>query len=124
MSNGLTTGTNIWLIAALVVAIVGLLPAIFRVATGTGPQRLVGLQFASVAGLMIIIALTLAVGQSSYLIVAVVLALLSSAGLLVFTRLLAVDAHAAGGRPGNDQLPNDQLPNDQGGNDHGGNDHD
>jgi len=93
---------TIWLIAALVVAVVGLPAAIYRVATGTGPQRLVGLQFAGVAGLMIVIALALAVGQSSYLIVAVVLALLSATGLLVFTRLLAVDAHDAGDQPESD----------------------
>lgn len=93
---------NIWLIAVLVVTIVGLLPAIYRVATGTGPQRLVGLQFASVSGLMIIIGLAMAVGQSSYLIVAVVLALLSAAGLLVFTRLLSAEADHAGDQPQDD----------------------
>lgn len=94
---------NIWLIAVLVVTIVGLLPAIYRVATGTGPQRLIGLQFASVAALMITIALSMAVGQSSYLIVGVVLAPLSAAGLLVFTRLLAVDGSDAGDQPEDDR---------------------
>lgn len=93
---------NIWLAAVLVIAVVGLLPAIYRVATGTGAQRLIGLQFASTAGLMIIIALSMAAGQSSYLIVAVVLALLSAAGLLVFTRLLAAGAGGASD-PGDDR---------------------
>lgn len=79
---------NIWLIAVVVIAVAGLLPGLYRGATGTGTQRLVGLQLTTAAALMIIIALSMAVGQSSYLIVAVVLALLSAAGLLVFTRLL------------------------------------
>lgn len=79
---------NIWLVAVVVIAVAGLLPGLHRGATGTGTQRLVGLQLTSAAALMIIIALSMAVGQSSYLIVAVVMALLSAAGLLVFTRLL------------------------------------
>lgn len=83
---------NIWLVAVVVIAVVGLLPAIYRAAAGTAAQRLLGLQFVSVAGLMMIIALSMTAGQSSYLIVAVVLALLSAAGLLVFTRLLAPES--------------------------------
>lgn len=79
---------NIWLVAVLVIAVAGLLPGLHRGAMGTGIQRLVGLQLTAAAALMIIIALSMAAGQSSYLIVAVVLALLSAAGLLVFTRLL------------------------------------
>lgn len=93
---------NIWLLAVLVISVVGLLPAIYRVAGGTGPQRLIGLQFASVAALMITIALSMAVGRSSYLIVGVVLAPLSAAGLLVFTRLLAVKGSDGGARPEDD----------------------
>lgn len=83
---------TIWLVAVVVIAVVGLLPGMIRAATGTGVQRLVGLQLVSMAALMTIIALSIAAGQSSYLIVAVVLALLSAAGLLVFTRLLSPDA--------------------------------
>ena len=104
---------NIWLAAVLVLVVVGLLPAIYRVATGTGPQRLVGLQFASVAGLMIVIALSMAVGQSSYLIVAVVLALLSAAGLLVFTRLLATEME--GEQAADDHAADDHAAGDQAG---------
>jgi|GEM_PF-2673293 multisubunit Na+/H+ antiporter MnhF subunit len=79
----------IWVIAAGVIALAGLLPGLYRSATGTPGQRLIGLQLTSASGLMITIALAMAAGQSSYLIVALVLALLSAAGLLVFTRLLA-----------------------------------
>lgn len=85
---------TIWLVAVVVIAIAGLLPGIYRGATGTGAQRLVGLQLTTAAGLMIVIALSMAAGQSSYLIVAVVLALLSAAGLLVFTRLLTTEQGA------------------------------
>lgn len=95
---------NIWLIAVVVIAVAGLLPGLYRGATGTGAQRLVGLQFTTAAALMITIALSMAAGQSSYLIVPVVLALLSAAGLLVFTRLLAPEqgGGANGDRPEDD----------------------
>lgn len=89
---------NIWMIAVLVIAVAGLLPAIYRVAIGTGAQRLAGLQLASAASLMITIALSMAAGQSSYLIVSIVLALLSATGLLVFTRLLAPESGGGAGR--------------------------
>ncbi|QGN32862.1 monovalent cation/H+ antiporter complex subunit F [Microlunatus sp. Gsoil 973] len=93
----------IWMVAVLVIAVAGLLPGLYRSATGTPAERLIGLQLITVSGLMIIIALAMVAGQSSYLIVAVVLALLSAAGLLVFTRLLTPDRRPAGDQAGDDR---------------------
>jgi multicomponent Na+:H+ antiporter subunit F len=78
----------IWLVAVVVLGITGILPGIYRVGTGSDLHRLVGLQVVSVVGVMMVIALSVAVDQSSYLIVAVVLSVLSATGILVFTRLL------------------------------------
>jgi multicomponent Na+:H+ antiporter subunit F len=82
---------NVWVWAALVLAVVGLVPGVIRAATGTSLQRLVGLQLVSAVVTMISIALSMAVQQGSYLIVPLVLVLLSAAGTLVFTRLLRSD---------------------------------
>lgn len=90
----------IWLVAVVVLAVAGLAPGIYRAGTGSDVQRLVGLQLVSVVGVMIVIGLSVAAGRSSYLIVAVVLPLLSAAGVLVFTRLLHPQApDEPSGRP-------------------------
>jgi multisubunit Na+/H+ antiporter MnhF subunit len=88
---------TIWEIAVLALSVVGLVPGLVRAAIGDSRQRLVGLQLMSVVLIMIVIALAMAAQQGSYLIVAVVLALLSSAGTLVFTRLLRPDADDGSG---------------------------
>lgn len=102
---------NIWLVATLVLAVVGLVPGVIRAATGSSLQRLVGLQLVSAVLTMITIALSMAVHESSYLIVPLVLVLLSAAGTLVFTRLLRSDS---------DEGRSDQGSGDQGSGDHWG----
>ncbi|TDQ00881.1 monovalent cation/H+ antiporter complex subunit F [Labedaea rhizosphaerae] len=79
---------NGWLVAALVLLAGGLLPALWLGATGPAVRRLIGLQLAVVVLVPELILLSMAFGQSSYLIVPVVLVAASFAGTLVYTRLL------------------------------------
>lgn len=72
--------------AVLLVALVG--PGLLLTARGTAAQRLVGLQLATALTVLLLTVLSVAAGQTSMLIVPLVLVLLSFAGTLVFTRLL------------------------------------
>lgn len=78
-----------WTVFAAVLSVAGLGPALFVGARGKGVHRLVGLQFAGAVTVLALVAISAAVGQSSYLIVPLALVLLSFAGTLVYTRLLA-----------------------------------
>lgn len=80
--------TTPWLIAAGVLLVGGLPPAILLASRGPAAHRLVGLQLTGSLSVILLILLSLGVNQSSYLIVPLVLVLLSFAGTLVFTRLL------------------------------------
>ena len=79
--------TGWWLLFAGVLLVAGLGPALYVGARGSTANRLLGLQFTGTVGTLLLIALSVAVGQPSYLIVPLVLVLLSYAGTLVFTRL-------------------------------------
>jgi multicomponent Na+:H+ antiporter subunit F len=79
---------TVWLLAAGVLMVGGLIPAMVLAYRDTAARRLVGLELASVTGTLVMLLLCQAFNQSSYLIVPLVLALLSFAGTLVFTRLL------------------------------------
>ncbi|WP_018335061.1 monovalent cation/H+ antiporter complex subunit F [Actinomycetospora chiangmaiensis] len=70
----------------LLLALVG--PALLLSARGTAAQRLVGLQLATALTVLLLTVLSVAFGQTSMLIVPLVLVLLAFAGTLVFTRLL------------------------------------
>lgn len=80
---------TIWLVAAGALMIGGLGPAMSLAYRDTAPHRVVGLALAGTMGTIVLLVLCQAFGQSAYLIVPLVLALLSFAGTLVFTRLLA-----------------------------------
>jgi multisubunit Na+/H+ antiporter MnhF subunit len=80
--------TTVWLIAAGVLLAGGMVPAGVLAGRGTAPRRLVGLELASVDATLLMVVVCQALGQSGYLIVPLVLALLSFVGTLVFTRLL------------------------------------
>jgi len=67
----------------------GLGPALWVGARHTGVARLVGMQSTSSVTVLLLIALSAAFGQSSYLIVPLVLVVLAYAGTLVYTRLLS-----------------------------------
>ena len=66
----------------------GLAPALWRGARGHPVDRLVSLQFASAIAVLVLLLLSQAANQSSYLIAPLALVPLSFAGTLVFTRLL------------------------------------
>lgn len=79
---------TVWFVASLILLIGGLVPATLLGSRGGPTDRLIGLMLASVVGVLAMLTLAQAYGQSSYLIVPLVLATLSVAGVLVFTRLL------------------------------------
>jgi len=78
----------VWIVAAAVLMVVGLGAALVFVSRGSSVERLVGLQLAGVVAVLVLIAVSEAVGQPVYLIVPLVLAVLAATGTLVFTRLL------------------------------------
>jgi multicomponent Na+:H+ antiporter subunit F len=78
-----------WLVFSGVLAVAGLGAGLWVGARGTAVSRLTGLQFAGGVTVLLLVALSVVTGQSSYLIVPLVLVLLAYAGTLVFTRLLA-----------------------------------
>ncbi|MFI6452722.1 monovalent cation/H+ antiporter complex subunit F [Streptosporangium amethystogenes] len=79
---------NIWLASALALMVGGLGPALWIGARGEPIDRLVGLDLAAALCTLCLLLLAQGFGQSSYLIAPLVLAMLSFAGTLVFTRLL------------------------------------
>jgi multisubunit Na+/H+ antiporter MnhF subunit len=80
---------NPWLLFAGVLTVAGLVPALVIGSRGEALHRVAGLQFAGPVVVLVLVAVSAAVGQPSYLIVPLALILLSFAGTLVFTRLLA-----------------------------------
>jgi multisubunit Na+/H+ antiporter MnhF subunit len=80
---------NIWLLGAVVLLLGGLAPAGWIGARGSAVDRLVGLEMGSVAAALELMLFSQAENESQYLIVPLVLVLLSFAGTLVYTRLLA-----------------------------------
>ena len=79
---------TLWLAAALVLILGALVPAVILGLRGTPLARLVGLQFAGTVLVPVLLLLSIGYGQTSYLIVPLVLGVLSFAGVLVFLRLL------------------------------------
>ena len=80
---------TMWMVFAGVLAVGGLGPALWVGARHSGVARLVGMQSTSSVTVLLLIALSAAFGQSSYLIVPLVLVVLAYAGTLVYTRLLS-----------------------------------
>jgi multisubunit Na+/H+ antiporter MnhF subunit len=78
------------MLAALVLMVAGLGPALWLGVRGDAVDRLVGLELGSALTVLVLLLLAQATGQSSLLIVPLVLVLLSFAGTLVFTRLLGL----------------------------------
>ena len=77
-----------WSLAAVVLIGGGLFPAAIIGARGDATNRLAGLELAGAVATIVLMLLPQAAGQSSSLIVPLVLVVLSFAGTLVFTRLL------------------------------------
>lgn len=78
---------NAWLLAALAL-LIGLAPCGLVCLRGTPMDRLVGLELAGTVNTLILLVLAEAYHQAIFFDLAVVLALLSFAGGLVFVRLL------------------------------------
>ena len=80
---------NPWLIGAIVLLAGSVAPAMWLASRGGPVDRLAGLEVGSTAVTLELTLFAQATGQSQYLIVPLVLALVSFAGTLVYTRLLA-----------------------------------
>lgn len=78
-----------WLVGEVVLIGVGLPVAVWIGSRGSAIDRLVGLEFAGAVATLTLLAFAQEMNQSSYLIVPTVAVVLSFAGTLVFTRLLA-----------------------------------
>jgi multisubunit Na+/H+ antiporter MnhF subunit len=79
---------NAWLWAATVLAVAGLAPCLVVTVRSGALERLVGLELAGVVATVVLLLLAQGFGRSSYVDLALVLALLSFAGSLVFARFL------------------------------------
>ena len=79
---------NVLLLAALVVVLGAVVPALVLLGRGTAIERLVGLELLGAAGVLLLMLLSIGFGQPQYLISPLVLVVLAWAGTLVFTRLL------------------------------------
>jgi multisubunit Na+/H+ antiporter MnhF subunit len=78
-----------WLLAALALMVVGLGPALWLGARGAAIARIVGLELGGAITVLVLMVLAQASGQAQLMIVPLVLVVLSFAGTLVFTRLIA-----------------------------------
>ena len=78
-----------WLLGAVVLLAAGFGPALWVGSRNAAVERLVGLELAGVVSTLVLMSIAQGVAQPSYLIVPLVLALVSVAGILVYTRLLA-----------------------------------
>lgn len=78
-----------WLVGAIVLLVGALAPAGWLAARGSATDRLVGVEMGSAIVTLELILFAQGIGNSSYLIVALVLAIVSFAGTLVYARLLA-----------------------------------
>jgi multisubunit Na+/H+ antiporter MnhF subunit len=78
-----------WQLGAIVLMVGGLGPALWLGSRGDPVHRLVGLELGSSLTVLVLLLLCQVAGQAQFLIVPLVLVLLSFAGTLVFTRLLA-----------------------------------
>lgn len=79
---------SIWLVASLALLVGGLGPCLVTAVTGSVLDRLAALNLAGVVACLFFVAFAQAVLRPAYVDLALVLAPLSFAGCLVFTRLL------------------------------------
>jgi multisubunit Na+/H+ antiporter MnhF subunit len=77
-----------WYLASIILLLGSLVPALLLSARHGPVDRLVGLSLGGSVGVLTGLLLSQAYGQSAYLIVPFVLAVLAVTGVLVYTRLL------------------------------------
>jgi len=80
---------NPWLLGSVALLAAGLGPALWLGSRDDPVERLVGLELGGVVTTLVLMSIAQGVAQPSYLIVPLVLAVVSVAGTLVYTRLLA-----------------------------------
>lgn len=80
---------NLWLLGSVVLLVGGLGPACWLASHGSPVNRLVGLELGSSVAALELMLFAQAFRESQYLIVPLVLAVVSFAGTLVYTRLLS-----------------------------------
>ena len=80
---------NAWLISASVLLAAGMGPCLWRACRGDPAQRLLGVTLGSAVAVAASLLISRGVERTSYVDVALVLAVLSPAGTLVFCRCLA-----------------------------------
>ncbi|MEU6279291.1 MULTISPECIES: monovalent cation/H+ antiporter complex subunit F [unclassified Streptomyces] len=83
---------NAWQIGALALLAGGFPPAALLAVRGEPVDRLIGLEIGGAVAVLFLLLLIQGLEQPSYLIVPLVMVLVSFAGTLVFTRLLAPPA--------------------------------
>lgn len=79
---------NPWLAGTVVLALGGLIPAGWLASRGDPVNRLVGVELGSTVVALALMLFAQYMNQSQYLVVPLVLAVVSFAGTLVYTRLL------------------------------------
>ena len=82
---------NGWLIATLVLLVGGLAPALLSTARGPLGKRLLGYEVMQLAVIALVLCFAVGVQRTAYIDVALVLAVLSPAAVLVFTRFFRHD---------------------------------
>jgi multisubunit Na+/H+ antiporter MnhF subunit len=105
----------VWTGVTIALLVVGVAPGLYLSLRGSNVQRLVGLQLLATCSVLVLISLTIVVGQSSYLIVPLVLAVLGSTGTLVYTRLLkpGIDELSGGKELSGDEELSGDVPGDR-----------
>jgi len=88
---------NAWLVAACVLLAAGMGPCLWRACRGEPAQRLLGVTLGGTAAMGVCLLIARGVQRPSYVDVALVLAVLSPAGTLVFCRCLAGGTHPESG---------------------------
>lgn len=89
---------NAWLLAACVLLPAGMGPCLWRACRGEPAQRLTGITLGGTVASVVFLLTARGVHRTSYVDLALVLAVLSPAGTLVFCRCLA-----GGAQPGSDE---------------------
>jgi len=79
---------NIWLIGATVLCVTVFLPGLVAASRGDSMERLMGLQLVTSTTVAVLVLIAHGLGRAVYLDTALVLAVLSLAGGLVFARFL------------------------------------
>jgi multisubunit Na+/H+ antiporter MnhF subunit len=82
---------NGWTIAALVLLGAGFVPALALATHGRLGRRLAGYELAQLVGLLVVLCIAQAVDRTAYIDVALLLAVLSPAAALVFTKFFTGD---------------------------------